>query len=247
MHPSRSAFPPPRETEWRDLVNQCRTHIATSKAQGPTTSNIREMWNNNDCAAWERELVRYWAFLKPSNLALEREIDGLDVSSVKLMNPEQWYRFLLEKYFRWKFTAPNRYASTTMHLKKYSANNELRMLHGIRERIFADAGRDAVRKSLESASSIRGLGTAGASGLLAILFPSQFGTVDQFLVKALAQIPELPERQLIAGMKPESLTISEGVILIGIMRRKAQELNKACSTTAWTPRKVDMVLWTCGH
>jgi hypothetical protein len=210
-------------------------------------SNICEMWNDNDCAAWERELVRYWSFVKPSNLALEKEIDKLDANSVNLMGPEEWYRFLLEKYFRWKYTAPNRYASTTMHLKKHSANNELRMLHGIKARIFADAERDAVQKSLESASSIRGLGTAGASGLLAILFPSQFGTVDQFLVKALAEVPELPEARLIVGMKPESLTISDGVMLIGIMRRKAQELNKACSTTAWTPRKVDMVLWTCGH
>jgi len=48
-------------------------------------------------------------------------------------------------------------------------------------------------------------------------------------------------------MKPESLTISDGVTLIGIMRRKALELNKACSTSSWTPRRVDMVLWVCAR
>jgi hypothetical protein len=75
----------------------------------------------------------------------------------------------------------------------------------------------------------------------------QFGTVDQFAVKALVSIPELPERDLIAAMNPESLKLNDGAILIRIMRRKAAELNRALSTTEWTPRKVGMVLWTCAR
>jgi hypothetical protein len=78
-------------------------------------------------------------------------------------------------------------------------------------------------------------------------FPAQFGTVDQFAVKALAKIPELPERDLIAAMNPESLKPNEGTILIRIMRRKAVELNRVSSLVKWTPRKVDMVLWTCAR
>jgi len=66
-------------------------------------------------------------------------------------------------------------------------------------------------------------------------------------LKALAGIPELPEKQLIAAMNPESLKLNEGTILIGIMRRKAEELNKALSSTDWTPRRIDMVLWTCAR
>jgi len=46
-------------------------------------------------------------------------------------------------------------------------------------------------------------------------------------VKALAKIPEIPERDLIAVMNPESLKLNEGTILIRIMRRKAEELNSA--------------------
>ena len=52
---------------------------------------------------------------------------------------------------------------------------------------------------------------------------------------------------MIATMKPEGLTLDDGVVLVEIMRRKAEELNKALSTNEWTPRKVDMVLWTCGR
>ena len=184
--------------------------------------------------------------MKPSNLALEKEMDQLDATQVKKMDPEAWYKFLLEKYFRWKYTAPNRFASTTKILRSYAANNELAALHTIKEKLFV-LDKDNIQQCLAVASSIRGLGIAGASGLLAILFPRYFGTVDQFAVKALTNIPELSENELIVAMSPESLKLSDGTVLIRIMRRKAEELNRTFSTTNWTPRKIDMVLWTCAR
>ena len=214
-----------------------------NKGQGDRTL---EMWNTNDSELWEKALNRYWAFVKPSNLELEKEMDELDGGAVRAMNPRTWFTFLLEKYFRWKYTAPNRYASTTKLLRTYAANNELPALHAIKERLFA-LDKENIQQCLAVACSIRGLGTAGASGLLAVLFPASFGTVDQFAVKALAKIPELPERDLIAAMSPESLKLSEGTILIRIMRRKAEELNRISPLLKWTPRKVDMVLWTCAR
>jgi hypothetical protein len=206
----------------------------------------RELWNSNDSDLWQKALNWYWTFVKPSNFALEKEMDQLDAESVRRMDPQAWYTFLLEKYFRWKYTAPNRYASTTAILRRYAVNNELPILYAIKGRLFA-LDEDNIQQALAVASSIRGLGIAGASGLLAVLFPAHFGTVDQFEVRALATIPELPEKDLIAAMNPESLKLNEGTILIRIMRRKAAELNRAFSTTEWTPRKVDMVLWTCAR
>ena len=223
--------------------------LAAAKAAGKIwyagRDGTREMWNSNDSSLWQKALNRYWTFVKPSNLALEKEMDQLDAESVRMMDPQAWYSFLLEKYFRWKYTAPNRYASTTKVLRRYQANNELSLLHAIKEQLFA-LDKDNIERCLALANSIRGLGTAGASGLLAVLFPAHFGTVDQFAVNALAKIPELPERDLISAMSPVSLKLSEGAALIRIMRRKAAELNRALSTTEWTPRKVGMALWTCG-
>jgi hypothetical protein len=43
------------------------------------------------------------------------------------------------------------------------------------------------------------------------------------------------------------LTVKDGVVLIEIMRRKAAALNAAFEVDSWTPRKVDMVLWTYGR
>jgi hypothetical protein len=217
--------------------------VAEVQTQSDTT---RKMWNTNDLDLWQSALDRYWTFVKASNLELEKEMNRLDGQIVKAMNPKVWFEFLLEKYFRWKYTAPNRYGSTAKILRTYAANNELAALHAIKERIFA-ADKENIQQCLSVASLIRGLGIAGASGLLAVLFPTQFGTVDQFVVKALAKIPELPERNLIAAMTPESLKLNEGTILIRIMRRKADELNQPPSQTRWTPRKVDMVLWSCAR
>ncbi len=207
---------------------------------------VQKLWNSNDGELWGRALKRYWAFVKPTNLALERELDVLNPELVAVMNAQEWYEFLLDKYFKWKYTAANRYASTTKVLRTYASNNELAVLYGVKDRLFA-SDKNNIKQCLSIACSIRGLGTAGASGLLAILFPKSFGTVDQFAVKALAQIPELVERSLIASMNPESLNIQDGTVLIGIMRRKAADLNLALGTSTWTPRRVDMVLWTCAR
>ena len=226
-----------------------RANLIPANVDGDTSGGgdaTRQLWNGNDHELWQRALDRYWRFVKPSNLALEKEMDQLDAEQVKKMDPKAWYKFLLEKYFRWKYTAPNRFASTTNILRSYAANNELAALHAIKEKLFA-LDKDNIQQCLAVASSIRGLGIAGASGLLAILFPRYFGTVDQFAVKALTKIPELSENELIVAMSPESLKLSDGTVLIRIMRRKAEELNKTFSTTNWTPRKIDMVLWTCAR
>jgi len=48
-------------------------------------------------------------------------------------------------------------------------------------------------------------------------------------------------------MSPENLSISDGVLLIDILTRKANENNELFGVSSWTPRKIDMVLWTYGR
>ena len=103
-----------------------------------------------------------------------------------------------------------------------------------------------IRKGLERAQYIKGLGPAGGSGLLAVLFPKWFGSVDRFVVKALLEIPRLPERPKLLRMNPESLTNDDAMVPIEIFRKKAAQLNAYFHTEDWTPRKIDIVLWTLG-
>src|ERR1700758_5607533 len=110
--------------------------MKSGTSQSLNSYGTREMWTSNDLDLWQKALDRYWAFVKPSNLALEKEMDQLDVETVKAMNPKAWFEFLLEKYFRWKYTAPNRYGSTTKILRTYAVNNDLAALNAIKERLF---------------------------------------------------------------------------------------------------------------
>lgn len=79
------------------------------------------------------------------------------------------------------------------------------------------------------------------------MFPQSFATVDQFVVKALLGVRDLPEKEKLKQMKPEGLTIKDGVVLTKILRRKSAEMNHALKSSFWTPRKLEMVLWTYGR
>jgi len=90
---------------------------------------------------------------------------------------------------------------------------------------------------------IRGLAVAGASGLLALVYPEEFGTVDVMVTKAL-QLLGLAE---VMRVNPKNISIPEGETMIEIMRLKALELNRTFGTNKWTPRLVDRVLWVAGR
>jgi hypothetical protein len=209
------------------------------------TMPIAELWISSDPADWERALARYWSNVRPENFDLERSLDSLDLERLREMDSQSWYQFLREEYFVWKYTAANRYASTTGQLQRYVDDDALDELDAIRRKLLS-LDTDDIRSSLEAADEIRGLGTAGASGLLSLMYPHKFGTVDQFVVKALSQVDGLPEAEAIAQMHPEGLSVKDGVLLIEILRRKAEDNNRLFNSETWTPRKLDMVLWTYG-
>lgn len=208
--------------------------------------SIADLWHSRDPRLWEHALEHYWDFVKPTHVELERSLDALDLNRLHDMDAQGWYDFLRKEYFCWKYTAPNRYKTTTRQLQRYADESSLDELHQIKERLLALNPADT-RRGLETGCEIRGLGTAGASGLLALMYPDAFGTVDQFVVKALRQVGGLPEAAILERMNPERLTPKAGAVLVSIMQRKASDNNLSFGTHVWTPRKVDKVLWTYGH
>jgi hypothetical protein len=72
-------------------------------------SEVENLWISKDPLVWQGALTKYWTFVKKENVALEKEMDQLDASSIQTMSAAEWFDFLLFKYFRWKYTAPNRY------------------------------------------------------------------------------------------------------------------------------------------
>ncbi len=155
--------------------------------------NIADLWESCDPRAWAEALNRYWNYVRSANRALYRELDDLDLESLKRLDQRGWYDFLLQKYFRRKYTAANRYATSTRWLRQYAENDRLDQLDGIRKQLLSLNTYD-VELGLKVAIQIKGLGSAGASGLLALMYPHAFGTVDQFVVKATSSRTELARR-----------------------------------------------------
>lgn len=154
---------------------------------------IGELWYSRDPEAWLRALDRYWTFVQPRNIELERRMETVERDRVRVMTADEWFAFLHDDYFPWKYTEPKRYATTTGVLRRKADNPPGRLaLDRVRNQLFAIDPVD-VRSCIDVALRIPGLGTAGASGLLAILDPDFFGTVDQFAVKALCRVPNYPK------------------------------------------------------
>lgn len=233
--PSRLAFFMPSSYYLVLLISRCE------ETQFVMTT-IHDLWQSTNEQDWNNALEHYWTLVQPKNLELERELNDPKLELIERLDPIAWYDFLHDKYFRWKYTAANRYATTTNKLRTYKTLNQLDDLFNIKRRLLSFDTSD-VSAGLSIACEIRGLGIAGASGLLSIMYPKHFGTVDQFVVKALWQIPDLSQKPDVNKMKPEALTLRDGILLIHIMRTKASQNHKVFGREFWTPRKIDMVLW----
>lgn len=214
-------------------------------ARNEMTLSIDHLWHQGMRGDWHGALERYWDFVLPRNVELEKELEQIPLEFLRGLDAQGWYDFLRQEYFRWKYTAPNRYATTTAHLAKHCSPAGMEALERVRLGLLVHDPKD-IAGGLRLVCQIKGLGTAGASGLLALVFPRHYGTVDQFAVEALRQVDGLPEAATLARMNPMGLTEKDAVVLIGIMQRKAAELTREFGED-WTPRMVDKVLWTIGH
>ncbi len=200
-------------------------------------SVITDLWESHVEEDWSKALAGYWN--NPAvqdNIEIERYMDTLDIEAVRHSTPEGWFAFL-KLYFMWKFN--NMYPEQRLaDLQR----NTTEHLTSVKKLIFESDLSDT-RRAVEKAGYIKGLGAAGASGLLAVLFPAKFGTVDSKVIAFLCEIPTLPERAKLLKMSPMNLTNDNAVVLIEILRKQAARLNSLFNTNEWTPRKIDMILW----
>lgn len=207
---------------------------------------ISYLWNHASENEWHEALEHYYELLKTEEKALDLYMENVDANEIARLSAVEFYDFLYDKYYVWKYTAKNRLATTRKSLKRYVDENRLSELADIKRRLFR-ADRSNIESCLRIAAEIRGLGPAGASGLLSILFPENFGTIDQYVVRALREVEGVPHNAELAKMNPDSLSINDGILLIRILREQAARLNEKFDTDFWNPRKIDMVFWAAGR
>lgn len=199
------------------------------------TSNAIGFWNDYSHENWLAREGEYWNLINDKNKPLEIEMENLNGSQVADMTGQEFYDFLYSKYFAWKFTAQIRLAQQRKHLVKHTENID--ELNYIKEQLFSFDLTD-IKAGLKIATQIKGLGYAGGSGLLSILFPQYFGTVDQFVCKKMQGFGLINP-----NVNPDNLSLKASIEMIQLMRKKAIELNERNNVEYWTPRKIDKVLW----
>ena len=137
-------------------------------------------WKSADDKEWKKQEQRYFALVAKAKdyFAIEEELAEYHVGDMWNWSSEEFYDFLYNKYFVWKYTAKNRLATTRKQLETVPASSLglsliLKCLKALSEEldVMEDYDDHVIKEGLMLARMIPGLGIAGASGLLAILFP----------------------------------------------------------------------------
>lgn len=68
---------------------------------------------------------------------------------VERMSASEFYQFLHDKYFVWKYTAKNRLATTRSHLRKYLDGDQLHRLEQIHNQIVSTSDIQEIEFGLE--------------------------------------------------------------------------------------------------
>ncbi|WP_149495411.1 hypothetical protein [Roseiconus lacunae] len=202
--------------------------------------SFNEIWKADDERVWNQLFQKYWAMLRPESIQVEFQLNQLRREDLVDLTPIEWFNFLHDRYFVWKYTAKNRLATTRANLATYKTMDQLGELDVIRKEIL-QSGESDPELALKTASQIRGLGVAGASGLLSLIYPDRFATVDQFIVKALLEVPE--EASKVESMNSEGLTVADGSVLTEIIVQKARSMQDTFKSNFWMPRTLEMALW----
>jgi hypothetical protein len=188
----------------------------------------------------------YDAAVKPENRAIERDLERPGLRErIARMDATGFYTFLRDEYFKWKFTSGPERTQNPRYLARH-LNGTMDRIERARRHLVnrGDATKsEAISRLMGKNDGIHGLAVAGASGLLALVHPEEFGTVDVKLTQALQQVG-LPQ---VMWIDPRAITVEDAVTMIEIMRVKALELNRMFGANKWTPRLIDRVLWVAGR
>lgn len=206
---------------------------------------INEVWYSKDEIIWNKALDEYWNRVKEDNksqLDVEYKIDKIKADDIKALSLDGFYSFITKDYFRWKFNPRDCKSFQKKFYTYYVEGKRLCLLEEIKNKLFSFDVTN-IRQGLEIVTEIHCMRVIAGSGLLAVLFPDYYGTIDQFVIKSLLQIDGLQEHKRILNINQSAPTINDGIFLIELMTQKATELNKLFRKNSWRPRDIDKVLW----
>ena len=195
-------------------------------------------WDSTIESEWDLALRKYNDYLvSPEKAARDARVSLMNAYAISLLSADDFRSYLHDEFFVWKYTAKNRLATVRNSFAKMSFSE----LSEIKNELVSPALSD--RQLLKSALKIKGLGCAGATALLSLLYPNRFGTVDQFVVRNLQSANSLNQDPIIIHAKPNSIKFDVAIRVIKLFQLKANELNVRFGKMTWSPRTIDKAVW----
>jgi hypothetical protein len=152
-----------------------------------------ELWRSQDPREWDYcESELYDAYVQPANRMIERELEKPGLRErIARMDAAQFYAFLRDEYFLWKFTSGPERTGNLKWLARHVSDGTMDRLERARRNLVnrGDFSKDAsILMLMGRHGGVHGLAVAGASGLLALVYPEEYGTVDVKVTEALQQV-----------------------------------------------------------
>lgn len=76
--------------------------------------NINEIWQSEDEEIWKKALTEAMVETGRDN-CIETKLSRINIDYVSQLEVEDFYDFLYDSYFVWKYTAKNRLATSRSH------------------------------------------------------------------------------------------------------------------------------------
>lgn len=202
---------------------------------------INQLWCNGKEKDWKEILESYKYGIKEGHHQIEKEMQNLKFQDIKFLSTREFQNWLCNKFFYWQHTSDYYRKNAVNKFENFIEQYGIEELACYQKQIF-DLDLNNISKCLDIVMKVGGIGIVGATGLLSVLYPEKFGTVNRDTNNALSKIKALGEHEYLNEVK--NITLKKARIIIEIYRKKAEELNKKYKNQYWTPRKIDMVLWT---
>ncbi|MCJ8728374.1 hypothetical protein PDJAM_G00003850 [Pangasius djambal] len=200
-------------------------------------SGGERLFRCEDPAVWRGIYAKYWA-------VVDAKAAGKQKSSGKLLELEKWYQEELPaailartersltqpelvKLMEWKLTR----GKFRPRLKQLIGSNSEEVVLRCTKKAFALL--PDVQSAIAELSTLKGLGPATASAVLAAGAPGEVAFMADEVVESIAEL------------RPVQYTAKHFSLFLEKILHKTHQLNEADSQRDWTPHKVELCLWAC--
>lgn len=207
--------------------------------------DIKDIWNCNEVGKWKDAEEEYSKRINQVAKKIEKKFEQMTTEEILGLSPDEFYIFLRDMYFPWKFTGiylkPRLENLKTIENKQTQIKDVIDDLKELQKRIAdkKELNDDDMSNAIRNLQKIPGIGLSAATGLLSILFPTHFGTINKHVRINLKKVGcKISEQDCI------NISVKNAIKMEKILIEKAKKLNTDMNTDYWTPRRLDKILWS---